>query len=211
MMFVKEAGKVKAATVIKNLEKRNMEAYYCPTGEEAAEKVMSLIKETDTVAWGGSVTLDQLGIKQRLEDQGIATYDRDKVSDPAEKKAMMKKALIADVYLTSANAITMDGEVVNIDGNGNRLAAYCYGPDAVIVVAGVNKIVRDLEAAYKRVRLDAAVPNVLRLGLKTPCSLTGKCAECLGDTTICGQILVTRFAKPKNRIKVILVGEDLGF
>lgn len=210
-MFVKEAAKVKATTVIKNLEKRNMEGYYCESVAEALDKVMSLIKPTDTVAWGGSVTIDQLGIKKLLEEKGIATYDRDKVTDPQEKKAMMKKAFLSDVYLTSANAITMDGELFNIDGTGNRLAAYCYGPDSVIVVVGVNKIVADLDGALEKVRLDAAVPNVLRLGLKTPCSLTGKCAGCLTDSTICSQILVTRFVKPKNRIKVILVGENLGF
>lgn len=210
-MFIKEAGKVKAMTVIKNLEKRNMEGYYCDSSEEAADKVMSMIHDSDTVAWGGSVTLDQIGIKKLLKDNNIAVYDRDTVTDPAEKKKMMKKALIADVYLTSANAITMDGEILNIDGNGNRVAAYCYGPESLIVVAGVNKIVTDLDEAFKRARLDAAVPNVIRLGLKTPCSLTGKCSECLTNSTICGQILVTRFAKPKNRIKVVLVGDHLGF
>jgi L-lactate utilization protein LutB len=124
---------------------------------------------------------------------------------------MMKKALTSDVFLTSANAITMDGELLNIDGNGNRLAAYCYGPDSVIVVAGMNKIVTDLDVALKKARLDATVPNTFRTNSQTPCHFTGKCSDCTMSDTICGQILVTRFCRPKNKIKVILVGENLGF
>lgn len=149
MDFIKEAYKVKAATVIKNLEKRQMEGYYCETAEEAVNKVMSMIKQDDTVGWGGSTTIDQMGIKKLLEERKIAVYDRDKETDPKERVKMMKKALTADVFLTSTNAITMEGELLNIDGNGNRVAAYCYGPDSVIVVAGMNKVVTDLDVAQK--------------------------------------------------------------
>jgi L-lactate utilization protein LutB len=123
MDFIKEAYKVKAATVIKNLEKRQMEGYYCETAEEAVNKVMSMIKQDDTVGWGGSTTIDQMGIKKLLEERKIAVYDRDKETDPKERVKMMKKALTADVFLTSTNAITMEGELLNIDGNGNRVAA----------------------------------------------------------------------------------------
>ena len=210
-MFVSESNKVKSSTVIKNLQKRNMEGYYCETVEEAVEKAMSMIKQDDVVAWGGSTTIDQIGIKKLLEEKSIEVIDRDKVSDPKEKAKLMKKALTSDVFLTSANAITMDGELLNIDGNGNRLAAYCYGPDSVIVVAGINKIVTDLDVALKKARLDATVPNAVRTNSKTPCYYTGKCTECTMSDTLCGQILVTRFCKPQNKIKVILVGENLGF
>jgi L-lactate utilization protein LutB len=211
MDFIKEGYKVKSATVIKNLEKRNMEGYYCETVEEAVEKAMSMIKQDDTVGWGGSTTIDQIGIKKLLEEKNIAVYDRDKETDPVEKVKMMKKALTSDVFLTSANAITMDGELLNIDGNGNRVAAYCYGPNSVIVVAGMNKLIRDLDGALKKARLDATVPNTFRTNSQTPCRFTGKCSECTMSDTLCSQILVTRFCKPKNRIKVILVGENLGF
>ena len=211
MDFIKEGYKVKSATVIKNLEKRNMEGYYFETVEEAVEKAMSMIKQDDIVGWGGSTTIDQIGIKKLLEEKNIAVYDRDKETDPAEKVKMMKKALTSDVFLTSSNAITMDGELLNIDGNGNRLAAYCYGPNSVIVVAGMNKIVTDLDVALKKARLDATVPNTFRTNSKAPCHFTGKCIECTMSDTLCGQILITRFCKPKNRIKVILVGENLGF
>lgn len=211
MDFVKEGYKVKSATVIKNLEKRNMEGYYCETVEEAVAKAMSMIKQEDTVGWGGSTTVDEIDIKQLLEEKNIKVYDRDKETDPKEKVKMMKKSLTADVFLTSTNAITMDGELLNIDGNGNRLAAYCYGPDSVIVIAGINKVVTDLDVALKKARLDATVPNTFRTNSKTPCHFTGKCTECTMNDTMCGQILVTRYCKPQNRIKVILVGENLGF
>ncbi|HHZ01415.1 MAG TPA: lactate utilization protein [Tissierellia bacterium] len=211
MDFLKESYKVKSATIIKNLQKRNMEGYYCETVEEAVEKAMSMIKEGDSVGWGGSTTIDQVGIKKLLEEKGIKVIDRDKVSDPAEKVKTMKLALTADVFLTSTNAITMDGELVNIDGNGNRVAAFCYGPDSVIVIAGMNKVVRELDDAVKKIRLDATIPNSFRTNSKTPCHYTGICTECTTDDTLCGQILVTRFCKPKNKIKVILVGENLGF
>lgn len=211
MDFVKEGYKVKSATIIKNLEKRNMEGYYCESVEEAVEKVMSMIKPDDTVGWGGSYTIDEIGIKKLLEEKNIALIDRDKAKDPAERVKLMKEALTADVFLTSTNAITMDGELMNIDGNGNRLAAFCYGPDSLIVVAGMNKVVTDLDVALKKIRLDATVPNTFRTNSKSPCHFTGKCTECTMSDTLCGQILVTRYCKPQNRIKVILVGENLGF
>lgn len=210
-MFVSEGNKIKSATVIKNLQKRNMEGYYCETAEEAAEKAMSMIKQDDVVAWGGSTTIDQIGIKKLLEEKNIKVIDRDKASDPKEKASLMKLALTSDVFLVSANAITMDGELLNIDATGNRVAAYCYGPDSVIVIAGINKIVTDLDAALKKARLDATVPNTFRTNSKTPCHFTGKCTECTMSDTLCCQILVTRFCRPQNKIKVILVGENLGF
>ena len=211
MEFVKESYKVKSATVIKNLEKRNMEGFYCETKEEAKEKVLSLIAQDATVGWGGTFSVEEVGIKEALKDKNIVVIDRDTAKNPEERVGLMKKALTADVFLTSTNAITMNGELVNIDGAGNRLAAYCFGPGSLIVVAGMNKVVRDVESGIKRVRTDACVPNAIRYNLNTPCAKTGICAECTTPETICSQILVTRYSKPKNRIKVVLVGEELGF
>lgn len=208
---VKESYKIKSATIIKNLQKRNMEGYYCGTKEEAKELVMSLIKKDDVVSWGGTFTIDEIGVKEALINNDIKVIDRDTAKTPEERTKMMKAALTSDVFLTSTNAITMNGELVNIDGAGNRLAAFCYGPDSVIVVAGMNKVVRDVESGMKRVRTDACVPNAIRYNLNTPCAITGICAECTTSETICSQILVTRYSKPKNRFKVILVGEKLGF
>lgn len=208
---VKESYKIKSATIIKNLQRRNMEGYYCETKEEAKELLISLIKKDDVVSWGGTFTIDEIGAKEALRNNNIAVIDRDTAKTLEERTKLMKTALTADVFLASTNAITMNGELVNIDGSGNRLAAFCYGPDSVIVVAGMNKVVRDVESAMKRVRTDACVPNAIRYNLKTPCAVTGICAECTTDETICSQILVTRYCKQKNRFKVILVGEKLGF
>jgi len=208
---VKESYKVKSATIIKNLQKRHMEGFYCETREEAKKLVMSLIKKNDVVSWGGTATIDELGIKETLKENNIEVIDRDTAKTPEERKKLMKIALTADVFLASTNAITMEGELVNIDGAGNRVAAYCYGPDSVVVVAGMNKVARDLDSAMKRARVDACVPNAIRYNLKTPCAITGICAECLSNETICSQILITRNCKPDNRIKVVLVGENLGF
>lgn len=211
MDFIKEAYKVKSETIIKHLQRRNMEGFYVDTRDEAIEKVMSLIKQDDVVSWGGSYTIDELGIKKLLEEKQISVIDRDKAKSPEERVKLMKQALTADVFLTSANAITMDGELMNIDGNGNRIAAYNYGPDSVIVVAGMNKVVTELDMALRKIRLDATVPNTYRFNAKTPCHFTGKCTECTMSDTMCSQILITRYSKPQNRIKVILVGENLGF
>lgn len=211
MDFIKDAYKVKSATIIKNLQRRNMEGYYFDTREEAIDKVMSLIEKDDIVSWGGSYTIDELGIKRLLEEKGISVIDRDKAKSPEERVKLMKQALTADVFLTSTNAITMDGELMNVDGNGNRLAAYNYGPNNVIVVAGMNKVVPDLSCALSKIRADATIPNAFRTNSKSPCRVTGKCSECTMQDTLCSQILVTRYSKPQNRIKVILVGEHLGF
>lgn len=211
MDFMKKAYRVKCETIIKNLQRRNMEGFYVDTKEEAIEKVMSLIKQDDVVSWGGSYTIEELGIKKLIAEKQISVIDRDTARSPEERWQIMKNALTADVFLTSANAITMDGELLNIDGNGNRLAAYTFGPDSVIVVAGVNKIVPQLSDALGRARTEATVPNAIRLNMQTPCSVTGKCSECTTKDTLCSQILVTRYSKPQNRIKVILVGENIGF
>lgn len=211
MDFLKESYKVKSDTIIKNLQKRGMEGYYVDTREEAIEKAMSMINQDDVVSWGGSYTVDELGIKKLLEEKQIAVIDRDKAKSPEERVRLMKQALTADVFLTSTNAITMNGELLNIDGNGNRLAAYCYGPDSVIVIAGMNKVATDIDTAMKRARTEATVPNAFRTNSNTPCRATGKCSECTMPDTLCSQILVTRYCKPHNKIKVILVGENLGF
>jgi len=211
MDFLKEAYKLKAKTLIKNLEKRNMQGFYVDNKEEALEKFMTLINENDIIAWGGSTTVDEIGVKKLLEEKNISVIDRDKAKSPEERVHLMKKALTADVFITSTNAITMDGELMNVDGSGNRLAAYNYGPDSVIVFVGMNKVVPELSVALGRIRSEATVPNAIRVNAQSPCSLTGKCSECTGDNSICCQILITRCSRPQNRIKIILIGESLGF
>lgn len=198
--------------VVKALEKRHFEAYYVSTAAEAVEKVVELIPKEHTVSWGGTATVDALGIKQRLAQEGIALIDRDTAQTPQERQEMLKKALTCGTFLMSSNAISADGQLVNIDGTGNRVAALCFGPDQVIVVAGMNKVAGDLEGAMRRAREVAAPVNAQRFaGLKTPCSVTGLCADCTGPDSIRCQIITTRICRPAGRIKVVLVGEELGF
>ena len=201
-----------ASTIIKNLKKRNMDGFYCATAEEAKEKALSLIEPGETVSFGGSVTIEECGILDALRERDdIALYDRATAKNAEEMGDIFRRAFYADSYLMSANAITLDGELVNIDGNGNRVAALIFGPKQVIVVAGMNKIVSNEEEAIRRARNMAAPPNCIRLNKNTPCAATGKCADCMGSDTICCQTVVTRRSRDAGRIKVILVGEELGY
>ena len=200
-----------AASVIKGLTKRGMEGYYCSTSGEAVEKIMSMIPEHASVSWGGSTTLAQTGMMDALKNADLELIDRSAAGSPQEKKALERKAFCADYYFMSTNAITADGELVNVDGNGNRVAALVYGPDHVIILAGMNKVASDVEAAIKRVHTNAAPPNTMRLGLKTPCSQTGICKDCVSPDCICAHTVITRFNRIPGRIKVFLIGETLGF
>ena len=209
---VKKANELRIATVIKNLEKRNIAGYYCETVEDAVKQIEELIPYESEVAWGGSLTLDQVGIKDVLKKGNYKVNDPMSYADPAEGLEARRRGLMADVFLTSTNAITMDGELVNIDGTGNRVAAIVFGPKKVIFVVGVNKIVMNESDAVDRIKCDACPPNVTRLGRKTPCSVTGKCADCLTKgATICCQTLTTRFSGIDDRMHVILVNEVLGY
>ena len=201
-----------AKTIIKNLAKRRMEGYYCATAAEANEKVLSMIDSGTEVAFGGAMTLNESGILAALRERtDITLLDRDAAKTPEEAGKIYRQAFSADTYLMSTNAITMDGELINIDGRGNRVAALIFGPGQVIVVAGMNKVATDEAAGLARVRNVAAPANCIRLGKTTPCTVTGRCGDCFGDASICSQIVVTRRSSELNRIKVILVGEELGY
>jgi len=196
--------------LLKNLHKRNFEAYYCKNKEEALEKALSLIPEGATVGWGGCMSCEQIGLLEAVRAGNYVAYDRDTCQTPDEKDAMMRKCLTADVFLTGANALSLSGEMVNIDGTANRVAAICYGPANVIVVVGMNKVCQDLEVAIDRAKNVAAPLNMGRFGFQTPCNVTGSCGDCVGEECICNQMLITRHCRVPGRIKFILVGEDLG-
>lgn len=200
-----------AASIIKGLEKRNMEGYYFPTAKEAVSYIMSIIPEGSFVSWGGSATLSESGMMDALKASSLTLIDRDTASSPEERTAMQRQAFGANYFFMSTNAITTDGELVNIDGNGNRVAALIYGPDHVMILAGMNKVAADVEAAITRVHTNAAPPNTIRLNLKTPCSTTGVCKNCLSPDCICAQTVITRYNRTPGRIKVFLIGETLGF
>ncbi len=202
--------KLLAEKTIENLEKRNMKGYYAKTKEEAAALALSLIPEESVVSWGGSLTLNETGILEKLTSGNYKCLNRD-TAPIEEKDSIAHQALSADYYLMSTNAMTIDGELINIDGNGNRTAALIFGPKNVIVVAGINKICDSYDAALSRARNKASIPNVIRFDCKTGCRKAGKCVDCLSTETVCCQFVYTRFSKIKDRIKVIIVGENLGF
>lgn len=201
-----------AATIIKNLERRQMAGYYCPTKEDAVQTAMSFVPTDTTAAFGGSMSLLESGVLDALKARtDITLIDRSHAKTPDEIKQIYRSAFCADSYFMSTNAITLDGQLVNIDGNGNRVAALIYGPEQVIIVAGMNKAVPTVEDAVRRVRNTATPPNCVRLNLDSPCAATGVCADCLSDNCICSQIVITRRSRTAGRIKVLLVGEELGY
>lgn len=200
-----------AKSIIHKLEARKMEGYYCPDKESAKAKVLELIgPNKKVVTYGGSMSLDEVGLKEAVEEAGHDLLRREKYVTPEEKRECFAKQTLADVFMMSTNAITLDGELVNIDGSGNRVACLSFGPNEVIVVAGMNKVVSNVEEGIARSRNFAAPPNTVRLGCDTPCAKIGQCGNCLNDT-ICCQIVVTRACRVPGRIKVVLVGEELGY
>lgn len=200
----------RAQLLLKNLHSRHFEGHYCATKEEALAKALELIPKGATVGWGGAMSAQQIGLLDAMNAGEYLAIDRDKAPTPALRVKAMKQCLMADVFITGTNALSMDGEMVNIDGNGNRVAAIVYGPESVVVIAGMNKVVDTLEDAVTRARTVAAPMNKQRFAQQTPCEVTGTCADCKSDGCICNQILITRNCSPAGRIKIILVGEELG-
>lgn len=205
--YYQKRGKI----LVKNLESRHFEAYYCENREQALRKALELIPEGASVGWGGALSAQQIGLMDAVRDGHYRAIDREKCTTLQEREQAMKDSVFADVFLTGANALSLDGQMVNIDGTGNRLAAINYGPKTVLVVAGMNKVVDTLEDAVRRARTVAAPMNKQRFPNQTPCEVTGACADCKAEGCICNQILITRHCRPIGRIKFIIVGEDLGF
>jgi len=197
-----------AQKVIKGLASRNMTGYYAESREAALAQALALIPEGSSVTMGGATSAHEIGLVAALKAGNYRFIDRDEYAD---KRAAMLAAYDADVFLSSANAITEDGVMVNIDGNSNRVSAIAQGPRKVVFIVGMNKVCPDADAAMKRARNVAAPINAQRFGLNTPCAKTGACMDCKSPDTICCQFLVTRFSKHKDRIHVILVNDNLGF
>ena len=197
-----------AQKVIKGLESRNMSGYYASDREEAKKIALSLIPEGSLITMGGGQSVWDIGLPQALKEGNYNFLDRNLVED---KRAAMLAAYDADVFLASANAITEDGVMVNIDGNANRVSALAFGPKKLVLIVGMNKVCPDVDAAMKRARNVAAPINAQRFGLSTPCAKTGSCMNCKSPDTICCQFLITRFSRHPGRIHVILVNDVLGF
>ena len=200
----------RGAILVKNLKSRHFDAYYCADKASALEKALELIPEGATIGWGGAMTAQQIGLLDAVNSSKYAPVNRDLADTPEKRLQAEKECLFSDVFLTGANAISLDGQMVNIDGHGNRVSAIIYGPKTVLVIAGMNKVMDTLEEAVGRARTVAAPANQQRFLRQTPCTVTGTCGDCKSEDCICNQIVITRHCRPVGRIKFILIGEDLG-
>ncbi|QHQ61288.1 lactate utilization protein [Anaerocolumna sedimenticola] len=200
-----------ADSLIEKFNLRGIEGYYCENAEDAVIMAKRFLTPECSVSWGGSETIEEIGLIPELKASDYILYDRSSAKTPEERTAMYSKIVTSDYFFMSSNAITLDGQLVNIDAGGNRVACLIAGPKNVIIIAGMNKIVTDVNTGIERVRNMAAPPNVVRLGLHTPCAELGRCANCLSEDCICCEIVITRKSKIPGRIKVILVGEELGY
>lgn len=205
-LYYEKRGKI----LVKNLQSRHFEAYYCANREQALKKALELIPEGASVGWGGALSAEQIGLQDAVRKGNYHALDRENCATAEERERMSRACLGADVFITGANGLSLDGQMVNIDGTGNRVAAIIYGPKNVLVIAGMNKVTDSLEDAIRRARTVAAPMNQQRFQLPNPCTATGTCADCKSLTCICNQIVITRNCRPAGRIQFILVGEDLG-
>jgi len=202
----------KVERTMENLKKNNMEAFYVQDEKELLGKVQEFINEGDTVSVGGSMTLFETGVMDMLRNGKYNFLDRYKPGLTKEEIIKIyRDSFSANAYFTSSNAVTENGELYNVDGNGNRVAAMLYGPDKVIVIVGINKIVKDVNEAVERNRRIAAPANAKRLNKKTPCATLGYCTECNSPERICSEYTLIRRQGNKDRIKVIIVGKELGY
>ncbi len=209
--FLKQSLKNRALKTISALEKNNMKGYLAETAEDAKKLIAELVSGDKLMTSGGSMTLKDSGIQDFLNENYPNIFiDRDRIS-PEEVPELMRRAFSADTYFTSTNAVTENGELYNIDGNGNRVAAMIFGPKQVIVVAGLNKIVSDLDAARDRLESYASPANCIRLARKTPCAELGHCAHCKSPDRICCDYVVMAQQRVKDRIKVIFIAEEYGY
>ncbi|HEX3023511.1 MAG TPA: lactate utilization protein [Lachnospiraceae bacterium] len=211
MEVKKEFYKAQANTIIAKFKARGIIGYYCSSKEEALEQAKELLEPNATISWGGSESIKEIGLMDYLDQSDYTLYDRMLPKTKEEQREMLGKIVTCDYYFMSSNAITLDGKLVNIDGHGNRVACLINGPSNVIIVAGMNKIVPDVESGIARVHNMAAPPNAVRLNRATPCHDFGRCMDCLSADCMCSNIVITRKSNIPGRVKVILVGEELGY
>ena len=206
--FITMRNDLLAQKVIKGLKSRNMTGYYAKDKEEALKLALALIPEGSTVTMGGAMSAHEIGLVKTLKEGNYNFIDRD---DYEDKRQAALLAYDADVFLSSTNAMTEDGILVNIDGNSNRVSAIAHGPKKVVMIVGMNKVCSDVDGALKRARNVAAPINAQRFGITTPCTQTGSCMNCKSADTICCNFLITRYSRHTDRIHVILVNDSLGF
>ena len=204
---LQKRNEVLAETVIKGLKSRNMTGYYAKDKEEACRIALSLIPEGSSITMGGCMSAKEIGLVEALQGDAYHFIDRNKL----EPREALLAAYDADIFLSSVNAMTDDGILVNIDGNANRVSCIAQGPKKVIMIVGLQKVCADQDSAMKRARNVAEPANAQRFPIKTPCRVTGKCSDCKSPDTICCQFLITRYSRHTDRIHVILVNEEIGF
>lgn len=200
-----------ADTIIKNLRKRNMEGFFYEDSASCVRAVLDMLPSGSRIAWGGSETLKETGMLDALKGGPFELIDRMSAGSPEEARQIYAQSVLSDYYFMSTNALTLDGELVNIDGNSNRVGCLVHGPRHVFILAGMNKIVSDVPSGISRVRNMATPANVQRLKKQTPCRTAGRCLDCLSPDCICNQIVITRRSGHQGRIHVFLIAEDLGY
>ena len=200
-----------AKTIIKNLAARNMEGFFFESSAQAVDAILSMIPENSSITWGGSETFKETGMLSALQKGNYKLIDRSLANSPEERRAQYGEMVLADYFFMSSNAITLNGELVNIDGNSNRVGLMVHGPQHVFILVGMNKLASDVDAAIKRIRTYACPANAKRLNKKTPCGVVGKCAECLSDECMCNNIVITRRSGHPGRIKIFFIAEELGY
>ena len=202
----------KVERTIENLKKNNMEGFYVENESELIEKIKQLISENSTISVGGSMTLSETGVIDLLRSGKYNFLDRYESNlTPQDSKKIFRETFFADTYISSTNALTEQGELFNVDGTGNRVASMIFGPEQVIIIAGVNKIVKDLKEAEERLKRIASPTNAKRLNKNTPCVKLGYCMDCNSEDRICCDYVVMKKQRIKGRIKVIIVGKELGY
>lgn len=204
---VRKRNELLIQSVINDLQRRNIKGYYAANKEDALKIALDLIPEESTISMGGCTSAHELGLIHTLEEGNYNYLDRSKMNP----RSALLAAYDSDIFLSSVNAMTQDGIIVNIDGNSNRVSCIAQGPKKVIFIVGVNKICSDLDSAMKRARNVAAVSNAQRFNVNTPCKKTGKCANCLSPDTICCEFLITRYSRHTDRMHMIIVNDSLGF
>lgn len=197
--------------VIMNLKKRNIEAFYYENSKDMVTDILQKIPAGSSITWGGSESVKECGLMDAIHNGSYTLLDRAAAQTPEEKRLFYSKAVMADVYLMSTNAITYDGELINIDGNGNRLACLMQGPKEVFIIVGMNKFVGSVEEGIRRIENIAAPANVQRLNKETPCHTLGRCAHCFSKDSICSHTVITRRSGTPGRIKLFIVPENLGY
>ena len=207
----KQAFQSAAENIIKNLKKRNMEGFFFEDSASCVKAILAMMEKGSVIGWGGSQSVVECGLMDAIQGEKYTLIDRMTAKTPEESRNLFAKTVMADYYLMSTNAITMDGELINIDGNGNRIACLIHGPRHVILVVGMNKLVSNVEDGYRRVRDIATPANTKRLNKNTPCFHTGRCGDCLSPDCICNQIVITRRSGHTGRIKIFFVAEELGY